>query len=171
MSVRPAKTQISLGIHPVWSESSLSAWRKLGSLATHWAHSNDSDQTGRTPGWSESSLGAHSFYWFCHVAAHMMTQMYDSDKAAFKAVRHADKTGQNGVLIFLLAKIYVLLYIPYALVTLNSSLLYPNGFFCYRHSYPYWISFMWSVDTSSYYANIFPLCLSWARLRMNGHNL
>ena len=49
MSVRPAKTQISLGICPVWSESSLSAWRKLGSLATHWGHSEDSDQTGRMP--------------------------------------------------------------------------------------------------------------------------
>ena len=30
-------------------ESSLSAWRKLGSLVTHWAHSEDSDQTGRMP--------------------------------------------------------------------------------------------------------------------------
>ena len=29
--------------------SSLSAWRKLGSLATHWAHSEDSNQTGRMP--------------------------------------------------------------------------------------------------------------------------
>ena len=47
--VHPARTQISLGIHPVWSESSLSAWRKLGSLATHWAHSEDSDPTGRMP--------------------------------------------------------------------------------------------------------------------------
>ena len=47
--VRPAKTQISLGIRPVWSESSLSAWRKLGSLATDWAHSEDSDLTGRIP--------------------------------------------------------------------------------------------------------------------------
>ena len=47
--MRPAKTQISLGIRPVWSESSLSAWRNLGSLATHWAHSEDSDQTGRMP--------------------------------------------------------------------------------------------------------------------------
>ena len=28
-------------------QSSLSAWRKLGSLATQWAHSEDSDQTGR----------------------------------------------------------------------------------------------------------------------------
>ena len=49
MSVRPAKTQINLGIRPVWSESLLSAWRKLGSLATHWLHSEDSDQTGRMP--------------------------------------------------------------------------------------------------------------------------
>ena len=49
MVVRPAKTQISLGICPVWSESSLSAWRNLGSLATQWAHSEDSDQTGWMP--------------------------------------------------------------------------------------------------------------------------
>ena len=28
------------------AQSSLSAWRKLGSLAAHWAHSEDSDQTG-----------------------------------------------------------------------------------------------------------------------------
>ena len=60
MTVHPAKTQISLGICPVWSESSLSAWRQLGSLATYWAHSKASDQTGR-----------QSFCWFCHEAAHM----------------------------------------------------------------------------------------------------
>ena len=41
VTVRPAKTQISLGIRPVWSESSLSAWRNLGPLATHLAHSED----------------------------------------------------------------------------------------------------------------------------------
>ena len=55
VSVRPAKTQISLGIRPGWSESSLgavsslSAWRNIGSLATHWGHSEDCDQTGRMP--------------------------------------------------------------------------------------------------------------------------
>ena len=52
VSVCPAKTQISLGIRPVWSESSLSAWsawRKLGPLATYWAHSEFSDQTWRMP--------------------------------------------------------------------------------------------------------------------------
>ena len=47
--VRQAKTQISLGICPVWSESSLSAWRKLGSSATRWVHSEDSDQPGWMP--------------------------------------------------------------------------------------------------------------------------
>ena len=47
--VRPTKTRISLGIRPVWSESLLSAWQHLGSLATHWAHSEDSDQTGQMP--------------------------------------------------------------------------------------------------------------------------
>ena len=30
-------------------QSSLSAWRKLGPWATHWAQSEDSDQTGRMP--------------------------------------------------------------------------------------------------------------------------
>ena len=45
--VRPTKTQIILSIGPVWPESSLSAWRNHGSLATHWAHSEESDP-GRT---------------------------------------------------------------------------------------------------------------------------
>ena len=47
--VRPAKTQISLGIRQGWSEFLLSAWRKLASLTTHWAHREDSEQTGRMP--------------------------------------------------------------------------------------------------------------------------
>ena len=85
MSVRPAKTQISLGIRPVWSEFWLSAWRKLGPFAINLAQSEDSGQTGRFlmrtaktlirlggfPGWSESSMGAHSFCWFCHVVAQL----------------------------------------------------------------------------------------------------
>ena len=59
--VRPAKTQISLGIRPVWSKSSMSTWKKLGSLATHWAHSENSDQTGRMPRliWVFAELTCH----------------------------------------------------------------------------------------------------------------
>ena len=40
-------------------QSLLSAWRNLGFLVTQWAHSEDSDQTGRRLIWSESSLGVH----------------------------------------------------------------------------------------------------------------
>ena len=48
MSVRIAKTQVSLGIRPVWSESSLSAqWVAKDPSFLH-ADSEDSDQTGRT---------------------------------------------------------------------------------------------------------------------------
>ena len=41
LSVHPASTQSN--------QSSLSAWRKLGPLATHWAYSEDSDQTWPMP--------------------------------------------------------------------------------------------------------------------------
>ena len=44
---REDSDQITLGIRPVWWESSLYAWRKLESLATHWAANEDSDQTGQ----------------------------------------------------------------------------------------------------------------------------
>ena len=70
--VRPAKTQISLGIRPVWSEFSLSAWRKLGSLATHWADSNDSDQTGRMPRLTCLRWAHSHFVGFCHEVAQML---------------------------------------------------------------------------------------------------
>ena len=49
MSVRPAKTQISLGIHPVWSESSLCAQCVAKDPMLLHADSEDSDQTGRMP--------------------------------------------------------------------------------------------------------------------------
>ena len=49
MSVRPAKTQISLGIHPVWSESSLCAQCVAKDPTLLHADCEDSDQTGRMP--------------------------------------------------------------------------------------------------------------------------
>ena len=49
MSVCPAKTQISLGICPVWSESSLcTQWVAKDPRFLH-ADSEDSDQTGQMP--------------------------------------------------------------------------------------------------------------------------
>ena len=50
VAVRPAKTQISLGIRPVCSASSLCAqWVAKDPRIFH-ADSEDSDQTGRMPG-------------------------------------------------------------------------------------------------------------------------
>ena len=49
MTVQPEKTQISLGIHPVWTESSLCAqWTAKDPSFLH-KNSEDSDQTGRMP--------------------------------------------------------------------------------------------------------------------------
>ena len=45
--VRPTKTQISLPITAVWSESSLSAWRNFTSLAIQNAPNEISDRTVR----------------------------------------------------------------------------------------------------------------------------
>ena len=49
MIVRPAKTWISLGIRPVWSESSLCAQWVGKDQSFLRADSEDSDQTGRMP--------------------------------------------------------------------------------------------------------------------------
>ena len=51
VNVRPAKTQITLGIHPVWSESLLFAWRK------------------RMPSLIWVFAGCTLILWFCHVTA------------------------------------------------------------------------------------------------------
>ena len=69
--VRLAKTQISLGICPVWSESSLSAWRKLGSLAPIECTAKTLIRLGGCPGWTESLLGAQSRCRFFRAVAHM----------------------------------------------------------------------------------------------------
>ena len=66
---RTAKTKISLGIRPVWSEYSLSACRSVWFLATHRASSEVSDQTGRIPRLIWVFAGRTSFCWFCHALA------------------------------------------------------------------------------------------------------
>ena len=72
MTVRPAKTQISLGIHPVWSVSAdcmKKAWVLSYQLNTQlrlrsaWAsHSEDSDQTGQMP----------RLIWVCWAQTHFV---------------------------------------------------------------------------------------------------
>ena len=69
--VHPAKTQISLGMHPVWSVFTVRL-KKAWVLSNRWAHSKDSDHTGRMDSQADLNLqcAKRSFCWFCHVAAH-----------------------------------------------------------------------------------------------------
>ena len=68
--VHPAKTQISLGIRPVSSESSLCTQWVAKGPNFHHADSEDSDQTGQA---DLSLRWAHiPFCWFCHEAAHIL---------------------------------------------------------------------------------------------------
>ena len=55
------KCFVNYGIYSecmVWSVFTVRT-KKAWSLVTHWAHSKESDQTGWSPGWSESLLGSH----------------------------------------------------------------------------------------------------------------
>ena len=60
------RRQISLGIRPVWSESSLCAQWVAKDPSIFHADSEASDQTGRSLRWAHMP-----FCWFCHVAAQL----------------------------------------------------------------------------------------------------
>ena len=60
ITVRPAKTQISLGIRPVWSETSLCAQWVVRTQAFFMRTAKTLIGLGGCPGWSESSLSTHT---------------------------------------------------------------------------------------------------------------
>ena len=67
LHVHPAKTQINVGIHPVWSESSLcTQWVAKDPSFLH-VDCKDSDQTGWIPRPIWVFTGHMSFCWFCHA--------------------------------------------------------------------------------------------------------
>ena len=67
MTVRPAKTQISLGICPVWSESSTCAKSVAKDPSFLHADSEDSDQTAQIP-WLIRVFAGHT----CHFVGFVM---------------------------------------------------------------------------------------------------
>ena len=70
--VRQAKTQISLGIRPVWSVFAV-RMKKHRVLSYPLSAQRRLIRLGGCQGWSESLLGAHSFSWFCHEAVHVFS--------------------------------------------------------------------------------------------------
>ena len=81
--VRPAKTQISLAIHPVWPEPSLSTW-KTYLLSAQWRLWSD---------WVDAQADLSlcwalvSFHWFCCVAAHLWNEPMDFTLKNYKLLR------------------------------------------------------------------------------------
>ena len=105
--VRPAKTQISLDIHPVWSKSSLSAWRNYllsakWRLWSDWADAQD----------DLSLCCAHrSFCWFCLAAAqlvnHWVHEKWHTEQSPYSVIsltnvvlKHVQITFHRRYLIF-----------------------------------------------------------------------
>ena len=78
MAVRPAKTQISLGIGPVWPESSLCAQLVAKDPTLLHADNEDYDQTWQMI-WV--FIGHTLFCWFCHAVAQMANSL-DPDQTA-----------------------------------------------------------------------------------------
>ena len=66
MCVHPAKTQISLEIRPVWLKSSLSAWRKLGSLSVQWRLWSD---------WADAQAGLSLCLAHSHFVGFVMSRL------------------------------------------------------------------------------------------------
>ena len=77
LTLRPAKTQISLGIHPVWSESPL---HSMGAKNPRFLHADSEDWSDWVNAQADLWLcWAHRlFCWFCHATAQMRFCLYNT---------------------------------------------------------------------------------------------
>ena len=131
--VRPVKTQISLGIRPVWSEYSLCAqWVAKDPSFLH-VDSEDSDQTGRMPRLIWVFAG-HTFCWFCHEVAHLQN---------FKKRREVTSTG----------KTYVYIYKTFSFNSLSKDTTI--NFLCQYGSHTNSLSELYFVAYQSYFLHSF----------------
>ena len=90
MDVRPAKTQISLGIRPVWSESLLCAqWVAKESSLFFMRTAKTLIRLGGCRGWSESSLGAHAILLnLSCTGSNTFANNVDPDKVTYNEPSH-----------------------------------------------------------------------------------
>ena len=120
MSVRLAKTHISLGIRPVWSESSLCA--QCVAKDTSFLHdSEDPDQTGQMPRLIWDFPGRT-----CHFVGFVMSQLilYDTNK---------DTLLKSDVYYNLGTVSRDLLYISNVLISAFSSFFFRHRGLCWIH--------------------------------------
>ena len=96
--MRPAKTQISLGIHPVWSESSLCA--KLVAKDPSFLHADSEDSDHRADAQAGLSLrwAQMPYCWFCCALAQIvskMPRMSQWKKTAYQWQKETEQTNQD----------------------------------------------------------------------------
>ena len=84
MTVRPAKTQISLGIFPVWSDSSLCALRVA--KAPSFLHA------------TESTLGAHAILLVLSWGGSIMKYRGNIYAVNYKAQKGLSKEGRKSII-------------------------------------------------------------------------
>ena len=116
VSVRPAKTQISLSICPVWSESSLSAWRNLGSLATHWADSEDWSD------WVDTQADPSFFSAHTHFFGFVMSWLRLCSFTGFNITITFSSCSHQRSMLWLLEKTAIFLYFGLLFVKLHICL-------------------------------------------------
>ena len=132
--VSPTKTHISLSIHPVWSESSLSAWRNSGSLAIQWARNKDSNQTGWMPRliWVFAGRTCHFvgfvMWWLNNKITVLLCVIIQTkqDRMNFTVMGEHDKF--SGILLAKLWTWYFLVHNPWRFYRL---ILDDKCFFCF----------------------------------------
>ena len=97
-SLRSAKIQISLGIRPVWSESSLCAqWVAKDPSFLH-ADSEGSDQTGRSIRWAHTHFVISRLLSLCRKLNSLPSALQNVLKSTFvfvQWVRHCLPTGRR----------------------------------------------------------------------------
>ena len=153
--VRPTKTQIRLGTCPIWSESLLSAWRKFRSLATHWAPSKDSDQTGRMPRliWVFAGRTCH-FVGF--VMTHEVAHIYNTYKTNTIFTMNFDSLNyiHKSILHTWFSTSYIFLWRN------------PNSVHFWRKLGDYSKSLVWSMPNSSErFPNFVLECTGWNQMK------
>ena len=98
-SVHPVKTQISLGIHPVWSESSQYArWVAEDPNCFFMWTPKTLIRLGRCPGWSDYLLSTHHFVGFviwwhiCNELGHIKTYNQGRPRSASASMQYDQST-------------------------------------------------------------------------------
>ena len=122
VNVRPAKTLISLGIRPDWSESSMCAsWVAKDPSFLH-ADSEDSDQTGRMPRLIWVFAGRTVTLLVCHVAAQIQTaNMAGLDSSLYCVENMFNRKWQERNI-----GVYILRFIPLHFIPLQKRYIYMN---------------------------------------------